>query len=286
MNYRHIYHAGNFADVFKHLLLTRALDHLNKKKKPYMVMDTHGGIGRYDLATEEAQKTNEFIAGIHRLMVDGNRPPFTEEYLTCVKSVNHSEQLAHYPGSPWIAQSMMRHGDRLIVCELHKTDAETLKANLATLRSAAKLDVLAPQDGYKAISAKLPPNEKRGLVLIDPPFEQPDEFDQVLNALVVGLKRWQSGSFAVWFPIKDPVKTAQFYDAVTALTGAPKTLLIELMVRTASDEKGLSGCGFVWINPPFGLVNELDQLLPYLTQLLAQDSGASSNYRWLIEESG
>lgn len=287
MNYRHIYHAGNFADVFKHLLLARALAYLNNKAKPYAVLDTHGGIGRYDLDASEAQKTTEFKDGIQRLITAQSPPSFTDDYLNCVRALNsgsQAEALSQYPGSPWISQTMMREGDRLIVCELHQTDALALKRNLAPLRSGAKLDVLAPQNGYQAVSAKLPPTEKRGLVLIDPPFEQPDEFDQVLRALEEGLKRWQSGSFAVWFPIKDPVKNAAFYDAVAALSNAPKTLLIELMVRSADEEKGLSGCGFVWLNPPFGLVNELDEILPYLTGLLAQSSGASSNYRWLVEE--
>lgn len=287
MNYRHIYHAGNFADVFKHLLLTRALAYLNKKPKPYAVLDTHGGIGRYDFAATEAQKTTEFKDGIQRLITAQNPPCFMDSYLNCVRALNTENQdneLSQYPGSPWISQTMMRRGDRLIVCELHQTDAAVLKRNLAPLRAGAKLEVLAPQNGYHAICAKLPPAEKRGLVLIDPPFEQPDEFDQVVGALEDGLARWQSGSYAVWFPIKDPLKTAAFYDAVAALTLAPKTLLIELMVRSADETKGLSGCGFVWLNPPFGLLNELDEILPYLTELLAQGPGATSSYRWLVEE--
>lgn len=286
MNYRHIYHAGNFADVFKHLLLTRAISYLNQKAKPYLVLDTHGGIGRYDFATEEAQKTNEYRDGIGRFLADDHRPAFTDDYVACVNALNNgSADPAHYPGSPWLAHALMRTQDRLVVCELHQQDAVTLRKNLVTLGDSKKLQILAPQNGYQALSAKLPPNEKRGLVLIDPPFEQVDEFDQVTTALEQGLKRWQTGSYAVWFPIKDPVKIAAFYDAVAAIPDVPKTLAIELMIRSADEAKGLSGCGFVWINPPFGMVNELNEILPYLTRLLAQSDGASSDYRWLVAES-
>ena len=288
MNYRHSYHAGNFADVFKHLLLTRALVYLNKKPKPYMVMDTHGGIGRYNLSGEEAQKTQEFEQGILRLLEAQDLPGFTDDFVACVKQLNADSapsDITQYPGSPWLSQALMRAGDRLIVCELHRDDATTLKTNLAPLKTQAKLEVLAPQDGYQALSAKLPPREKRGLVLIDPPFEQTDEYDQVVTALNAALKRWQSGSYAVWFPIKDPVKTAAFYDNVAALEHVPKTLLIELMIRTPDEASGLSGCGFVWLNPPFGVVNELDQILPFLQNLLGQSAGASASCRWLVEES-
>lgn len=288
MNYRHIYHAGNFADVFKHLLLSRALAYLNKKPKPYFVLDTHGGIGRYDLTGEQAQKTQEFEQGILRLLQHPELPAFAEDFVACVKNLNDadvSRGMTQYPGSPWLSQSLMRQGDRLVVCELHREDGQTLKTNLAPLKAGAKLEVLAPQDGYQAVSAKLPPNEKRGLVLIDPPFEQADEFDHVVRALSEGLTRWQTGSYAIWFPIKDPVKTAAFYDSVAALDNVPKALLIELMVRSPDESTGLSGCGFVWLNPPYGMVNELDDILPFLQQLLAQSTGATAGYRWLVGES-
>ncbi|RUO73737.1 23S rRNA (adenine(2030)-N(6))-methyltransferase RlmJ [Idiomarina seosinensis] len=285
MNYRHIYHAGNFADVFKHLLLTRALNHFNKKNKPYMVLDTHGGIGKYDLDSELAGKTEEFTQGISRLVEQTNSPAFVQPYIESVKQLNDDNQLRFYPGSPWLIQALMRADDRLIVCELHQQDAVTLKQTLRPLSGSKKLEVLAPQDGYQAVSAKLPPAEKRGLVVIDPPFEQVDEFDRVIEALTQGLRRWQSGSYALWYPIKDPVKIANFHRDVTTIAGIPKTLVIELMIRSPDECAGLNGCGFVWVNPPFGLVNELDEILAYISPLLAQSEGAESHYRWLVEES-
>lgn len=285
MNYRHIYHAGNFADVFKHLLLSRALAYFNKKQKPYFILDTHGGIGRYDLTAEQASKTGEYENGIAQLLQDPHSPAFADDYLDAVKQLNDSGELRYYPGSPWLSHSMMRSQDRLIVCELHSEDGVALKHNLAVSKSECSMQVLAPQNGYQAVVAQLPPPEKRGLVLIDPPFEQTDEFDQVVTALTKGLKRWQTGSYAVWYPIKDTVKTASFHQDVAAIKGIPKTLVIELMIRAADSTTGLHGCGFVWLNPPYGLVNELDELLPYLRDSLAQSSGAESYYHWLVEES-
>lgn len=284
MNYRHIYHAGNFADVFKHLLLSRALGYLNKKQKPYFMLDTHGGIGRYDLTEEQANKTGEYEQGISQLFRDSDAPEFTDDYLQAIRQLNETDEVRYYPGSPWLCGSLMRAQDRLIVCELHSQDGETLKHNIASAESECSVQVLAPQNGYQAVSALLPPPEKRGLVLIDPPFEQLDEFDQVVTALTKGLKRWQTGSYAVWYPIKDTVKIAAFHRDVAAINDIPKTLVIELMIRSTDGGKGLHGCGFVWVNPPFGLVNELDQLLAYLRDQLAQSAGAESHYRWLVEE--
>ncbi|RUO67067.1 23S rRNA (adenine(2030)-N(6))-methyltransferase RlmJ [Idiomarina ramblicola] len=283
MNYRHIFHAGNFADVFKHLLLARALEYFKQKDKPYFVLDTHGGIGYYDLQGDEAIRTAEAEQGIVRFAEQAANEPLARHYLKIVDSLNASEDnLRYYPGSPVITSEFLRDNDRLVVCELHKEDAETLKQT--PLGKNKQVQILAPVDGYQAMRAQLPPRQKRGLVLIDPPFENTSEFDDVVSALKHGLKRWQSGSFAVWYPIKDELKTAAFHRDVAAVTGMPKTLIIELNIRTNDERKGLHGCGFLWVNPPFGVVQDSEQLLPFLCKILAQDKGANFHSRWLVSE--
>ena len=283
MNYRHIFHAGNFADVFKHLLLARALEYFQQKDKPYFVLDTHGGIGYYDLQGDEAVRTAEAEQGIVRFAEQAANETLASQYLNLVDALNvDNDSLRYYPGSPVITAEFLRANDRLVVCELHKEDAETLKKT--PLGNNRQVQILAPMDGYEAVRAQLPPPEKRGLVLIDPPFENTTEFDDVVSALKQGLKRWQSGSFAVWYPIKDELKTAAFHRDVAALAGIPKTLIIELNIRTNDERKGLHGCGFLWVNPPYGVVHDSEQLLPFLCKVLAQDKGANFHSRWLVGE--
>lgn len=284
MNYRHIYHAGNFADVFKHLLLVIAIDYYKQKNKPICVLDTHGGIGLYDLTSEQAGKTNEYPEGIGRLWNDADAPAFVEPYLNIVKELNEHGELTAYPGSPWIVQQLLRAHDRHIVSELHTDDAVALKENLRGQRHS-QLEVLAPFDGYEALKAKLPPAEKRGLVLIDPPFESIHEFDDIVTAIEHGIKRWAAGSFAVWFPLKDDEKVGDFYRQLRDIAGLPKTLAIELMVKEPNPTTGLYGCGYVWVNPPYGVQQQLPDVMNYLQRILAQDSSAHTRTFWLVEES-
>ncbi len=283
MNYRHIYHAGNFADVFKHLLLVMAIDYYKQKDKPICVLDTHGGIGLYDLTSEQAGKTKEYPEGIGRLWNDADAPTFVKPYLDIVEGLNEQGELKSYPGSPWVVQQLLRANDRHIVSELHIEDAEALKANLEG-QQTSRLEVLAPFDGYEVLKAKMPPNEKRGLVLIDPPFESVNEFDDIVAAIQQGIKRWAAGSFAVWFPLKDDAKVADFYGQLSELEGLPKTLAIELMVKEPDPSAGLYGCGYVWVNPPYGIQQQLPDVMNYLQRVLAQDESAHSRTFWLVEE--
>lgn len=280
MNYRHAFHAGNFADVFKHLLWVSAVQHLKRKDKPFFVLDTHGGIGCYDLQGNEASRTEEAMQGIVRLRQHSEHP-LLQDYLAVVDSLNADNGGRFYPGSPWLTASLLRRQDRLQVFELHPQDGEQLRQNLAAFNN---VKVEAPANGYQALVAALPPLEKRGLVLIDPPFEQTDEFDQVIDALSKGIRRWSHGSYAIWYPIKDRVKIAEFHRDVSAIPQLGKTLVIEFMPRAVTPEKGMHGCGFVWVNPPYGMLNELEPMLQLLVQSLAQDQDASYRIDWLIEE--
>ncbi len=277
MNYRHAYHAGNFADVMKHAILVLALEHLRQKEKPFFVLDTHAGTGETDLSGVEAQKTGEFRDGIARILADPAPHPALRPYLQTLAELGcASENPGRYPGSPLIARSLARESDRLAFCELHPDDAVNLKALFRGNRTVRVHET----DGYGALKALLPPPERRGLVLIDPPFEARDEFDRLLAALGEALARWASGTYLIWYPVKDPSVSGQFLDRL-AEDGPPKTLRAELLIRAADDPARLSGCGIIAINPPWTLEETLRDLLPWLAAKLAQGPGAHARIEWL-----
>jgi len=275
MNYRHIYHAGNFADVVKHAILALCLEHLKLKDAPFRVVDTHAGIGRYDLAGVEAGKTLEFSDGIGRLIgVDAAPiPPAAADalapYLEIVRKLNAEESLSLYPGSPEIAVQALRRNDRLVVNELHPADHATLAATYAGDR---RVKIMA-LDAWTALKALLPPPERRGLVLIDPPFEDRAEFEKLAAGLADARKRFATGTMMLWYPVKDPATVAAFYRAIGGLA-LDKTLRAELLVRAPSDVSKLNGCGLFIVNPPWTLKDKLAALLPFLAERLAKGAGA------------
>ncbi len=281
MNYRHVYHAGNFADVVKHVVLTRILDYLKRKPGAFRVIDTHAGIGLYDLSSEEAQKTGEWRDGIGKLL-DASLPPEAEEllrpYLDTVRAFNAGQSLRYYPGSPEITRSLLRDNDRLTAIELHPDDFTALKT-----RVAGDWKIRAIQlDGWLAMGAHLPPKEKRGLVLVDPPFEKDGEFDRMADALQRAHKRWPGGTYALWYPIKDHAAVARFREKL-AQTGMPKILDVFFSLRAPSQEPRLDGTGMIVVNPPYVLEEELAQVLPFLRATLAEVPSASAGTRWLTE---
>lgn len=276
MNYRHLYHAGNFADVFKHLLLIKLLEKLRTKETPFCVLDTHAGIGLYDLHSENAEKTGEYKDGVKRLLEREAVPAWMISYRDILKSFNPAD-LRYYPGSPSIAQALLRSDDRLVLAELHPEDAGTLKNHFRHDKQAT----IHHMDGYLAMKAFLPPKEKRGLVLIDPPFEKTDEFETLVKALQLAHQRFHHGIYAIWFPIKDRLPILQFYHQLQA-TGIPKILAIECLLRPDNTADRLNGCGMVIINAPWKLDTEAAEWLPELTALLAPEEG-SSRIEWLRE---
>ncbi|MFK0690513.1 23S rRNA (adenine(2030)-N(6))-methyltransferase RlmJ [Mesorhizobium sp. IMUNJ 23033] len=288
MNYRHAYHAGNFADVVKHVVLTRLLEYLKQKDKAFRVIDTHAGIGRYDLSSTEAQKTGEWQGGIGRLIgvnLDAKAAALLAPYLEAVRALNPDGGpdggIKKYPGSPLIARHLLRKQDRLTAIELHPDDANRLKAVFAGDFQARVIEL----DGWLALGAQLPPKEKRGLVLIDPPFEAVGEFDRLVDGLVKAHKRWPGGIYALWYPIKDRKAVIAFRKALKQ-TGIPKLLDIEFEIRPASSEPSLDGSGMVVVNPPFTLEGELRLLLPALHRLLVVGRPADWSLRWLAGEAG
>lgn len=258
MNYRHIYHAGNFADVFKHWIITLILERLCIKDKPFCILDTHAGIGFYDLHNENAQKTLEAESGVNLLLDKKTNDAFAA-YLKIVK-----DYMQHniYPGSPAIMQHFLRDNDRMFLNELHIDDFAELKQNFI----ADKRIRVLHDDAYLCIKALLPPIERRGFVLIDPPFEQTNEFEQIITGLQDGLKRFATGIFAIWYPIKDRKTIDKFYKKLQMLLQVP-AFYVELHANESILNQ-LNSCGMVVINPPWQLFETLQknmtQLLSYL----------------------
>lgn len=279
MNYRHIYHAGNHADVFKHAVLCILMRALQKKDAPFQVLDTHGGLGRYALYDEKAQKTQESLHGIAKLWpAPANAPAGVDDLLKIVKSMN-ADSLAHYPGSPWVAHTLLRAQDHLIVCELHPDDATELKHNLRGKPNVA----VHHTDGYQALKAFLPPVQKRGLILIDPPFEKPDEFKTLVDKLAFAHSRFSSGVYAVWYPIKDRPAVSAFHEQMS-FSGLRKIWVSELTIRDDRTPDKFNGSGMMVINPPFGSTDVIDNAGNWLLSKLKQEDGAAYQSRWLVGE--
>lgn len=283
MNYRHIYHAGNFADVIKHAVLALVLSHLGRKDTPFFTLDTHAGCGVYDLWSAESEKTGEFKAGIARVLEAPDPPPSLLPYLRAVRALNEGVEndgkvLRWYPGSPALVRALLRPQDRLAAIELHPEDAATLQSVFAHERRAK----VHQMDGYAAMKAMLPPPERRGLVLIDPPFEVKDELERLRRALRQAMKRWPTGTYAVWYPIKGREPIRRFLDDLVA-DGLPKALVAELIMRPGDDPFRLNGCGLLLVNPPWQLDEALAELLPWLAQVLAPGQGRH-RLAWLVGE--
>lgn len=282
MNYRHIYHAGNFADVFKHAVLARLIVYLQGKDKAFRLLDTHAGIGLYDLSSEEAQKTGEWMGGIGKL-IDQPLPqavaPLLEPYLQAVAGLNPDGGIQFYPGSPKLARLLMRPQDRLSAMEMHPIDHETLRRNFEGDYQVRVTEL----DGWLALGAHVPPKEKRGIVLVDPPFEEDGEFERLVDGLERAWKRFPGGVYCLWYPLKKGAPVKEFHEALQA-TGIPKILAAELVVKSERETTGLTGSGLIIVNPPFTLKGELDVLLPFLAETLGQDRSAGYRLQWLARE--
>lgn len=282
MNYRHAYHAGNFADVLKHAVLVGLIEALKQKSTPFCVIDTHAGSARYALTSAEAEKTREFASGIKPLLGLTQLPSLLHVYLNVVRAFNAgaASALHTYPGSPLISAALMRPGDRLIACELQPDEARKLK-----LEFQADARVACHQrDGYEALRAFLPPKEKRGLVLIDPPFEaQLDEYLAILEGLGDACQRWPTGMYAIWYPIKLRQDAEHFYRRLSAL-GFAKIAIAELCLHQPNSALRLNGCGMALINPPYRFDQALSELLPALAKALEQSRYGSHAVRWLRQD--
>ncbi|MBL8548508.1 MAG: 23S rRNA (adenine(2030)-N(6))-methyltransferase RlmJ [Hyphomonadaceae bacterium] len=275
MNYRHGFHVGNHGDVLKHAALLYCIERLKLKKTPFAVLDTHAGAGLYDLSGPQAQRSPEWQGGIGRIWDWNAAPPLVASYLEAVRAFNPDGTLGVYPGSPALAARALRAHDTLIAVEKHPEEAALLRESLAGFDHVR----LHMRDAWEALPALLPPREKRGLVLIDPPYEQPDELEVAARALGPALKRFGHGVYLWWRPLKS-ASALGAADAEARTQGARETLRADLWIDTPQPEGRLVGSSLLLINPPFGLEAALREALPPLAQKLA--AGAAG---WRVSSS-
>jgi 23S rRNA (adenine2030-N6)-methyltransferase len=280
MNYRHHYHSGNFADVMKHILLVGLLQALHKKDNAFCYLDTHAGRGWYDLAAAPAQKTGEYLDGIKKITDKELPSTWVSDYFKSLELLRSEHGKAYYGGSPWFALQLIRPQDRMVLMEWHPIDAEKLKNNFYRSRQT----IVHHRDAYEGLTALIPPKEKRGLVLIDPPYEEErQDYPQVVALLAKAYEKWPTGTFAVWYPIKDRAPIDRF-ERKLVKTGIRKQLICELCVMPDDNALGLNGCGLLIVNPPFQFADEADKVLQWLLPQLSQHVLAKASVRWLVAE--
>lgn len=277
--YRHHFHAGSFADVFKHSLLVRLLLALGRKDKPFCFLDTHAGTGRYDLTHPWAEKLAEHREGISRIWGRDDLPREFTPYIEAVKAENPTDLLRFYPGSPRIARHFIRVGDRMILSELNRKDVAALGKRFARDRQVA----VHHMDGFAALKAFLPPSERRGLVLVDASFDRAREFDRLVSGLTAAHERWASGTFAFWYPLMTPPEMRSFERAVKA-TAIPKILKTELSIHPRGWPMSLRGCGMLVVNPPWTFHGEASSMLKWLSAALATNQNGEAMVSWLTTE--
>lgn len=277
MNYQHSYHAGNFADVFKHIVLVALIQSLLRKETAFCYLDTHAGVSQHDLLAENAQKTQEFTLGIEKIFTAEQPPALIQQYLACVKKLNPTHELRFYPGSSSFVHSFLRPQDRMILGELHPDNARLLKQFFTSDKRVA----VHQQDGYQSLKAFLPPKERRGLVLIDPPYEKPDELLSLPAKIATEIKRWETGIYAIWYPIKTRELLKPFYRAWQTHITRPM-LVTELCVYPDDHAGRLNGSGMLIINPPWQLDQQLETVLGWVWKRLSiQGQGEIQIYHLL-----
>ncbi|HEX2492751.1 MAG TPA: 23S rRNA (adenine(2030)-N(6))-methyltransferase RlmJ [Steroidobacter sp.] len=278
MNYRHVFHAGNFADVHKHLVLLSLIERLKVKPKPLLYLDTHAGRGWYDLRSADASRSNEWRCGVARVIDAAAASEELRRYQQVVGAA--SAWGAHrYPGSPLLAAQQLRDADRIVVVEQQAAEAQALQQATRNRRGVS----VVCGDGYSALKTYLPPRENRGLVLIDPPYESDNEFTAVAEALQFALRRWPTGVFAAWHPIKAGQESARFHASLQR-SGLRKLLLLELTIHPADSPLGLNGSGIVIANPPWRFDEAMKPALTELQTLLDPEGAGRTRVEWLVQE--
>jgi len=283
MNYRHAFHAGNFADVLKHVVLMMLVEHLKKKPAPFFFLDTHAGRGTYDLSEAEAQRSGEYRNGIGRLLElrEAALPAEVAAYVHLVRDAagKGNSAITAYPGSPIIVSRMRRATDRMVLVEKLPKEADALRGALGRQRLLSVID----GDGYAALKAQLPPRENRGLVLIDPPYESDLEFDSVLAGLELAHERWPTGTYCIWYPLTDRAGPTRFHRGLER-SGIRSVLDVSLRILPPNAQVGMSGAGLTIVNPPWMLDERLKELLPALHRLLSPEGLGESNVGWVVPE--
>lgn len=278
LSYRHSFHAGNHADVLKHIVQSLILNALQQKDKPFVYHDTHSGVGRYDLTQEWSEKTGEYKQGIARIWQQNVTPSAIDSYLAAIKALNNGNTLRYYPGSPRVARTHLRPQDRMVLTELHPSDYPLLEQEFQRDRQVA----IYKEDGFARLKASLPPKERRGLVLIDPPYELAKEYRDVVQAIAQSYKRWSTGIYAIWYPVVNRCDIDDMLEGLANL-GIRKILQIELGVAPDTNERGMTASGMIVINPPWKLESEMQEILPFLKQAIAPVTG-HFKVEWVVPE--
>jgi 23S rRNA (adenine2030-N6)-methyltransferase len=278
LSYRHAFHAGNHADVLKHYVFSLVLSYFKQKPAPFWVIDTHAGAGMYALKSDFAQKNAEFETGIARLFVAENLPESMADFVNVIKNFNENNRLEFYPGSPKIAEALLRRDDKLRLFELHPSDYKLLAENFKSRQTKIEM-----QDGFSGIKACLPPPTKRAVVLIDPPYELKDDYSRVVDCIQDSLRRFATGTYIVWYPLLQRPEPAQMIDDLLYLN-FPNWLHVSMSIHAPSSEGfGMHGSGMFIVNPPYTLPKILAETMPILTRLLALDEFADSEINYQIK---
>ncbi|MGT5130098.1 23S rRNA (adenine(2030)-N(6))-methyltransferase RlmJ [Escherichia coli] len=305
LSYRHSFHAGNHADVLKHTVQSLIIESLKEKDKPFLYLDTHAGAGRYQLGSEHAERTGEYLEGIARIWQQDDLPAELEAYINVVKHFNRSGQLRYYPGSPLIARQLLREQDSLQLTELHPSDYPLLRSEFQK-DSRARVE---KADGFQQLKAKLPPVSRRGLILIDPPYEMKTDYQAVVSGIAEGYKRFATGTYALWYPVvlRQQIKRMIHDLEATGIrkilqielavlpdsermihdleaTGIRKILQIELAVLPDSDRRGMTASGMIVINPPWKLEQQMNNVLPWLHSKLVPAGTGHATVSWIVPE--
>lgn len=278
LSYRHSFHAGNHADVVKHIVQSLILDALKQKDKPFVYHDTHSGVGRYDLQDERSEKTGEFKQGIARIWSRDDIPSDIVAYIDTIKALNNDDELRYYPGSPKVARSQIRAQDRMVLTELHPSDFPLL---LQEFRGDRQVKMYQ-EDAFARLKASLPPKERRGMVLIDPPYELKHEYQDVVKAIKHSYQRWATGTYAIWYPVVYRETIDNMIEGLKDLN-IRNILQIELGVEADTEERGMTASGMIVINPPWKLESQMQQILPWLQQAIAPNYG-HNKVEWIVPE--
>lgn len=279
LSYRHSFHAGNHADVLKHIVELLILQSLKQKEKGFLYLDTHSGTGRYSLFSAESEKTGEYLEGVARLWDRDDLPEEVALYIDELKKINRSGKLKYYAGSPLLAVNQLRPQDRAILTELHPNDFPLLRQEFAKAEHVQT----KRENGFQQLKSALPPKERRGFVLIDPPYELKEDYELVVKAIEEGYKRFATGVYAIWYPVVLRQHTKRIVRGLEE-SGIRKILQIELAVRPDSDQRGMTASGMIVINPPWQLESQMKKILPYLTDVLVPEGTGSWTVDWITPE--
>lgn len=277
LSYRHSFHAGNFADVIKHVVIVEILEYLTQKDKAFEYIDTHAGAGVFSLKSEHATKLQEYSNGIGKLKAQDW--PELARYFEIISSFNETGSLAYYPGSPMFARHFLRARDRAWLFELHPADFDLLMNNIGRDRQIR----VKQEDGFKGLLSLLPPLSRRGLVLIDPPYEVKTDYRQVVNTVILAHKKFSTGTYAIWYPVVDRTRIDQL-EKNFVTSGIKNIQRFELAIAPDSHASGMTSSGMIVINPPWTLMNKMSQLLPKLVKMLTDDAGAFFKCDVLVDE--